>query len=210
MVCPVPPQITSPKAPRVSREVAVTRFLDAVISLMDTKPIPDISIQEIADTVGLNHGYVFRYFGTRLDLFSSVTDELADRALAAVTTEMNRRRDSGETSNPGDLSLIALGRPFTMKRMSVIQYLTTCGVPPARFGPKSRDMIETSVQTLLAQGMSHKMAKAQAFKISIMLWAQQALSESFGVTSEEATELFFLTVDEITHTDESEKRLGWK
>lgn len=210
MVCRVPPQMTSTKAPRVSREVAVTRFLDAVISLMDAKPIPDISIQEIADTVGLNHGYVFRYFGTRLDLFSSVTDELADRALAAITGEIDRRRESGEASNPGDLSLIALGRPFTMKRMAVIQYLTTCGVSPTRFGSKSRALTEKSVETLLAQGMSLKMAKAQAFKITTLLWAQQALSESLGVTPEEATELFFLTVDEITHTEESEKRLGWK
>lgn len=204
------PQTASGRSPRVSREIAVTRFLDAVIDLMDTKPIPDITIQEIADTVGLNHGYVFRYFGTRLDLFTAVTDELADRALSAVTSEMDRRLASGDARIPGDMSLIALGRPFTIKRMSVIQYLTTSGVAPERFGQKSRAMIETTVQTLVAQGMSHKMAQAQAFKISILLWAQNALADAFGVTPDEATDLLLLTIDEVNHTTEAEKRLGWK
>lgn len=204
------PQTPSGRSPRVSREIAVTRFLDAVIDLMDTKPIPDITIQEIADTVGLNHGYVFRYFGTRLDLFTAVTDELADRALSAVTSEMDRRLASGDARIPGDMSLIALGRPFTIKRMSVIQYLTTSGVAPDRFGQKSRAMIESTVQTLIAQGISHKMAQAQAFKISILLWAQNALADAFGVTPDEATDLLLLTIDEVNNTTEAEKRLGWK
>jgi AcrR family transcriptional regulator len=71
----------------VSRAEAVERFLEATISLLSTKPISDISVQEIADTAGLNHGYVFRYFGTRLDLFEAVTVEIAKRARAQIEAE---------------------------------------------------------------------------------------------------------------------------
>jgi AcrR family transcriptional regulator len=78
----------TPKNARVSRDQAIAKYLEGTITLLDTRTVSDITVQEIATAVGLNHGYVFRYFGTRLDLLVAVTDELADRALLAVRTEM--------------------------------------------------------------------------------------------------------------------------
>ena len=200
----------TPKAPRVSREKAVARFLEAIISLMDTRAVTDISVQEISKEVGLNHGYVSRYFGSRIGLFIAATDELADRILTLIQSEIERKQAQGEPIIPGDLSLIAVTRPLTMKRMTIIQYLTSSGVPPNRFGPRSRAIIETTVQALIDLGMSRKMAQSQAVKISILLWAQNALAESFGVAPDEVTDLLFVTIDEVRNTGESEKRLGWK
>lgn len=199
----------TPKSARVSRDQAIAKYLEGTITLLDTRTVSDITVQEIATAVGLNHGYVFRYFGTRLDLLVAVTDELADRALLAVRTEMERRVAEGVVMAPGDLSLIALSRPFTMKRMFLVQYLVSCGVSADRFGPKAREMIQTSVDTLLQQGLSLRMAQAQAIKVSVMLWAQVSLAAQMGVSSDEASDLFFLTVDELNHPQESEKRLGW-
>jgi len=199
----------TPKNLRVSRDQAIAKYLEGTITLLDTRTVSDITVQEIATAVGLNHGYVFRYFGTRLDLLVAVTDELADRALLAVRTEMERRVAENVVSPPGDLSLIALGRPFTMKRTFLVQYLVSCGVPAERFGPKAREMIQTSVDTLLEQGVSLRMAQAQAIKVSVMLWAQVSLAAQMGVSNEEATDLFFLTVDELNHSQDSDKRLGW-
>lgn len=199
----------TPKNVRVSRDEAIAKFLETTINLLDTRTVSDITVQEIATAVGLNHGYVFRYFGTRLDLLVAVTDELADRALLAVRTEMERRVAEGIVIPPGDLSLIGLGRPFTMKRAFLVQYLVSCGVPADRFGPKAREMIQTSIDTFVRQGLSPRMAQAQAIKVSIMLWAQISLAAQMGVSSEEANDLFFLTVDELNNPQESEKRLGW-
>jgi hypothetical protein len=70
-------------------------------------------------------------------------------------------------------------------------------------------MIQTSVDTLLQQGVSLRMAQAQAIKVSVMLWAQVSLAAQMGVSNEEATDLFFLTVDELNHSQDSDKRLGW-
>lgn len=199
----------TPKNVRVSRDEAIAKFLETTINLLDTRTVSDITVQEIATAVGLNHGYVFRYFGTRLDLLVAVTDELADRALLAVRAEMERRVAEGIVIPPGDLSLIGLGRPFTMKRAFLVQYLVSCGVPADRFGPKAREMIQTSIDTFVRQGISLRMAQAQAIKISVMLWAQISLAAQMGVSGEEANDLFFLTVDELNHPQESEKRLGW-
>jgi AcrR family transcriptional regulator len=199
----------TPKSVRVSRDQAIAKYLEGTIKLLDTRTVSDITVQEIATAVGLNHGYVFRYFGTRLDLLVAVTDELADRALLAVRTEMDRRVSEGIVIPPGDLSLIGLGRPFTMKRAFLVQYLVSCGVPAERFGPKAREMIQTSVDTFVRQGLSPRMAQAQAIKVSVMLWAQVSLAAQMGVTSEEANDLFFLTVDELNHSQDSDKRLGW-
>lgn len=199
----------TPKNVRVSRDEAIVKYLEATITLLDTRTVSDITVQEIATAVGLNHGYVFRYFGTRLDLLVAVTDELADRALLAVRTEMERRVAEDVVAPLGDLSLIALGRPFTMKRAFLVQYLVSCGVPADRFGSKAREMIQTSIDTFVRQGLSPRMAQAQSIKISVMLWAQISLAAQMGVSSEEANDLFFLTVDELNHPQESEKRLGW-
>jgi AcrR family transcriptional regulator len=203
-------EVSSPKAARVSRETAVARFLEAIITLMDTRAVTDISVQEISKEVGLNHGYVSRYFGTRIGLFIAATDELADRILTLIQSETERKQVQGEPKIPADLSLIAATRPLTMKRMTIIQYLTSSGVPPDRFGPRTRAITETTVQALLEQGMSRKMAQSQAVKISILLWAQNALADSFGVSPEEVTDLLFVTIDEVLNTAASEIRLGWK
>lgn len=199
----------TPKNVRVSRDEAIAKFLETTINLLQTRTVSDITVQEIAAAVGLNHGYVFRYFGSRLDLLVAVTDELADRALFAVRTEMERRVAEDVVTPLGDLSLVGLGRPFTMKRAFLVQYLVSCGVSAERFGPKAREMNQTTVDTLTQQGLSPRMAQAQAIKISVMLWAQISLAAQMGVSNEEANDLFFLTVDELNHPQESEKRLGW-
>ena len=89
------------KPVRFSRAAATQKFLDATISLIAKKPIPDISLQEIAEITGLNHGYVFRYFGTRIDLFTAVTDELARLAQSGANTQANVNRSFSTSSHAG-------------------------------------------------------------------------------------------------------------
>ena len=89
------------KPVRFSRAAATQKFLDATISLIAKKPIPDISLQEIAEITGLNHGYVFRYFGTRIDLFTAVTDELARLAQLGANTQASVNRSFSTSLHAG-------------------------------------------------------------------------------------------------------------
>ena len=194
---------------RYSRAQATQMFLDASIALIDTKPVPDITVQEIATMVGLNHGYVHRYFGTRLDLFTAVADELARLLLDSVSAEQERRAATGEERAPFDQSLIALARPLALKRQHVIQYLLSAGVDPARFGEESRAIIELGTQQLISVGMNPRMATAQAIKTNVLLWAREALTPSFGLSDAEINDVLTLTLTELANADALNKQLGW-
>ncbi|CAB4614915.1 unannotated protein [freshwater metagenome] len=200
---------TIPKPIRYSRAQATQMFLDASIELIDTKPIPDITVQEIATMVGLNHGYVHRYFGTRVDLFTAVADELARLLLDSVSAEQERRTNAGDQREPFDQSLIALARPLALKRLHVIQYLLAAGVDPARFGEESRAIIELGTQQLISIGMSPRMATAQAIKTNVLLWAREALTPSFGLNDAEVDDVAALTLIELANADALSKQLGW-
>ena len=156
---------TDTKKSRVSKEAAVQLFLDATIALLKEKPILDITLQDIANQAGLNHGYVFRYFGTRLDLFFAVTEELARLAEHAVTTEIERRLHVGEAVIPLNFSVAEVGRAYLRQRQAVIQYLVTAGVDPARFSETSRKTTEYFAQQFVTLGMNERMAITQATKL---------------------------------------------
>ena len=200
----------SSKPVRVSREEATQKFLDATIALLEKKPIPDISLHEIAEATGLNHGYVFRYFGTRLDLFAAVTDELARLATQAGVEELRRRKEAGEDPLALNLSAINLGRVHTNKRQKVMQYLVSCGVPPARFATQSRALISVAQNQLETMGMHPRMAQAQAVKIIVLIWANDYLLDIFGISAEESADVLSLTLDEISNHKATTKRVGWK
>lgn len=200
---------TDTKKSRVSKEAAVQLFLSATISLLNEKPILDITLQDIADRAGLNHGYVFRYFGTRLDLFFAVTEELAQLAEHAVTTEIERRLQVGETVIPLNFSVAEVGRAYLRQRQAVIQYLVTAGVDPTRFSETSRKTTEYFAQQFVNLGMNERMAITQATKLSILLWAEGSVASIFGVRENEADDIRALSLDMIVNANDISNRLGW-
>ncbi|MEI8161328.1 MAG: TetR/AcrR family transcriptional regulator [Actinomycetes bacterium] len=200
---------TDTKKSRVSKEAAVQLFLDATIALLKEKPILDITLQDIANQAGLNHGYVFRYFGTRLDLFFAVTEELARLAEHAVTTEIERRLHVGEAVIPLNFSVAEVGRAYLRQRQAVIQYLVTAGVDPARFSETSRKTTEYFAQQFVTLGMNERMAITQATKLSILLWAEGSVASIFGVSKNEAEDIRALSLDMIVNANDTSKRLGW-
>ena len=200
---------TDTKKSRVSKEAAVQLFLDATIALLKEEPILDITLQDIADRAGLNHGYVFRYFGTRLDLFFAVTEELAQLAEHAVTTEIERRLQVGEAVIPLNFSVAEVGRAYLRQRQAVIQYLVTAGIDPTRFSETSRKTTEYFAQQFVNLGMNERMAITQATKLSILLWAEGSVASIFGVRKNEADDIRALSLDMIVNANDISKRLGW-
>lgn len=200
---------TDTKKSRVSKEAAVQLFLGATISLLKEKPILDITVQDIADRADLNHGYVFRYFGTRLDLFFAVSEELAQLAENAVTNEIERRLQVGEAVIPLNFSLAEVGLTYLRQRQAVIQYLVTAGVDPTRFSETSRKTTDYFAQQFVNLGMNERMAVTQATKLSILLWAEGSVASIFGVRKNEADDIRALSLDMIVNANDISKRLGW-
>lgn len=194
---------------RVSRAEAVQRFLEAAISLIDQKPISDISVQEIADTAGLNHGYVFRYFGTRIDLLIAVTEELARRAKAVTLAESQKREIELSKVARMDLTLLATGQQFRQMRMRVVMYLISCGVDAKIFGPETRLVSMQMADELQKLGISRRTAEALALRSSILIFASNFLSDAFGLTQQDIEDGQRVSLNEIAQAHDIEKVLGW-
>lgn len=193
----------------MSRAEAVQRFLEAAISLIDQKPISDISVQEIADTAGLNHGYVFRYFGTRIDLLIAVTEELARRAKAVTLAESQKREIELSKVARMDLTLLATGQQFRQMRMRVVMYLISCGVDAKIFGPETRLVSMQMADELQKLGISRRTAEALALRSSILIFASNFLSDAFGLTQQDIEDGQRVSLNEIAQASDIEKVLGW-
>lgn len=194
---------------RVSRAEAVERFLEATISLLSTKPISDISVQEIADTAGLNHGYVFRYFGTRLDLLIAVTEELAKRAKAVTLAESQKREIESPKVVRLDLKLLEAGQEARQKRMRLIMYLISCGVDAEIFGPETRLVSMQMADELQKLGISRRTAEALALRSGVLLFASNFLGGVFGLNLQDIEDGRNLSLYEIAQANNIQKALGW-
>lgn len=197
------------KPKRYSRAEATRMFLDAATDLIGVKPLPDITMQELADTVGLNHGYVHRYFGTRLDLFAAVADDLSRQIVEIVGAEQQRRIEVGGSPGPLDRTLLDLALPFMEKRSGLVQYLIICGVPQERFAGSTRMQIQLAIDNLMALGISERMATAQAIKMTSLLWAGSTIATAFGVTDSEIADVEAMSFAEIGAAKALGKSLGW-
>jgi len=194
---------------RVSRAEAIQRFLDTTISLLSTKPITDITVQEISDSAGLNHGYVFRYFGTRLDLLEAVTIELAQRARAQVEAAAEKRRKTPSKIVTMDLQLIAAGQELTQLRMRVVMYLISCGVDAKKFAHESKQNILLFADYCESLGMSRRMAEATAVRSSALIFTNNFMADAFGLTKQDVQDGLALSFNEIARTKKTQKELGW-
>jgi AcrR family transcriptional regulator len=197
------------KPKRYSRAEATRMFIDAASKAMDKKPLPDITMQEIADNIGLNHGYVHRYFGTRLDLFAAVADDLSQKIVDVVTTEQQRRGNAGESSGSLDNSLVELARPFFSKRGKLVQYLIICGVPQKRFAESTRLQIQLAADNLMTLGVNERMATALAIKLTALIWANGSYVDALGVTKNEVADVEALAFAELRLATKTSKELGW-
>jgi AcrR family transcriptional regulator len=166
-------------------------------------------MQEIADKISLNHGYVHRYFGTRLDLFAAVADDLSQKIVDVVTAEQQRRGAAGEGTGALDNSLVELARPYFSKRGKIVQYLIICGVPQKRFAESTRLQIQLAVENLMAAGVNERMATAQAIKLTVLIWENGSYVEALGVTKAEVADVEALSFAEIRLAAKTSKELGW-
>ncbi len=198
-----------PASSRVSRPQAIRRFLDATILLLSTKPISDITVQEISDTAGLNHGYVFRYFGTRLDLLEAVTVELAQRSRTQVDAAAEKRKKTPSKIVTMDMQLIAAGQELTQLRMRVVMYLISCGVDAKKFAHESKQNILLFADYCESLGMSRRMAEATAVRSSALIFTNNFMAEAFGLTKQDVQDGLKLSFNEIARAKKTQKELGW-
>jgi AcrR family transcriptional regulator len=157
----------------------------------------------------LNHGYVFRYFGTRIDLLIAVTEELAQRAKAVTLAEAQKREVESSKVARMDLTLLATGQEFRQKRMRVVMYLISCGVDAKIFGPETRLVSMQMADELQKLGISRRTAEALALRSGVLVFASNFLNEAFGLTQQDIEDGQKISLNEIAQARDIEKVLGW-
>ena len=73
---------SAPRARKISKPMAMARFIEVTIDLLETLPIAEVSDHLIADTAQISRSSIYRYFNTRLELFDLVLDTLIQNYLA--------------------------------------------------------------------------------------------------------------------------------
>lgn len=193
---------TEPKS-RIRRPEAEQALISAVIELMDSRPIADITIHQIAHVAGVNFGYINRYFETRHNLFAVTTDVLADAGIAqfseSIATPQTNIQESTKAIVRADLETGRIAvTPIGVKRLQLIQYLVAAGVPAVRFVPKSKEVIDSIVSSMTKLGLDEELAHARALHVISMLWAKATLGPVLGFTGDElenAFMTFFMNLD---------------
>jgi AcrR family transcriptional regulator len=180
---------------RIRRPDAEQALIGAVIELMDTLPIADITIHQIAQVAGVNFGYINRYFESRHNLFATASDVLADIGMAQLHTPIESSPSNSRGSKKY-FSLTEIGpnriavTPIGVKRLQLIQYLVSAGVPADRFVPKSKEVIDSAVSAAIQVGFSPEVARSRVLHVISLLWAKATLGPVFGVTGDELESAF--------------------
>ena len=195
---------------RVSRQDAEKALIDAVIKLVDTTPIADITIHELAHEAGVNFGYINRYFESRLNLFAAASDELADRGLdqmrnitsTAKTIDGPKSKDLSQSDLETSRQVLI---PIGVKRLMIVQFLVSSGVPAERFVKKSQEVLTASVEATSQAGLEPEIARARIIHGIAMMWSAATLGPILGLTSQELYDSYALFFATVTATEKPSK-----
>lgn len=183
---------------RTSKADAKLAIIKAVIKLLDTQPITEITAQEIAEEAGVSYTYINRYFATNINLFAEVTDTLADiakdKSFDTINKFIRKQKESPTKISVAELEQTRLATlPIAMKRLWLVQYLVATGVPADRFVAKSKESFESAVALAEQLGFDRATARARIIYFITMTWIEASLTPFFGFTSEEINNAFAMT-----------------
>ena len=183
---------------RTSKADAKLAIIKAVIKLLDTQPITDITTQEIAEEAGVNYTYINRYFVTIMNLYAEVTDTLADiardKSFDTINKFIRKQKETPTKISFAELDQTRLATlPIAMKRLWLVQYLVATGVPADRFVAKSKEAFESAIALAEQLGFDQATARTRIIYFITMTWIEASLTPVFGLTSEEINKAFAMT-----------------
>lgn len=197
----------SPRAPQIPKARATTLFIEAVITLLETQPIADISDQLIADTAGINRATIYRHFGTRNDLLNAVIVELSGRWLTRAEDLFAMPVQSGFPRLDLDF-----GTPFLRlgaKLFGIGNYLTAANYESDRVKECFTKINDVWIRLFESSGMSPRMAQTLALKWLALNLARDTAAKLTNITAEDVIDVEALVLAETQNYKIIETKLGW-
>jgi AcrR family transcriptional regulator len=186
--------------PRLRRAEAEQIIEAAALRLLAERPVDEVTNDVIAEETGLNHSYVSRYYGNRVNLLTHLTDVLADRIAAEVPADV-----------PIQLPAL-LADPRFHLRNRIVLHLVGKGVPSQRFyerGLLSRESIKGRLMRL--HQVDERIATALATQVFYSLVGAAFLGHGFdqSVPVDEYNDVIALAFAEILNADTLRRTLNW-
>jgi len=199
---------TRPKRePQIPKAQATKLFIEAVIELLETRPIADISDQLIADTAGINRATIYRHFGSRFELLDAVVVELTNQWLVLAEDLV------AAPPRPGFPGLtLDFGAPFLhlgAKLFGVGNYLTAASYQSDQVKECFTKIIDTWIRLLESSGMTPRMARAIAVKWLALNLARDTASTLTNIKIDDVIDVQALALAEARNYQNTEIELGW-
>ena len=170
---------------KISRDDAVERFLGATATLLCSKTPAELTLADIAGQADVSQHYIYRFFGTRLDLLIEVSDLLASRAREALQREISSKEFHFT-------QLVELCRSLCAQRIHLLQYLAIQGVPESRFQDGNRKIYTCISQYFKNTGVLPARALSNGVVLLAFIHAEISLLPTFDLQLEELADLFAL------------------
>ena len=199
---------TRPKrAPQIPKAQATKLFIAAVIDLLETRPIGDISDQLIADTAGINRATIYRHFGTRFELLDAVVSELTQQRLATAS-EAASSADSdqlGFEQKPPLAKILPRGQMI----FQLAAYLSAQNYQSDSLRASMSSLSDWWIEHLERLGVPTRMAQTLAFKNMTLSLARASAADLFALPDDTFTDIEALALVEIANFELSAEKLGW-
>ena len=195
------------RSPRVAKAVAMSRFIEAVLEHLGSRPIVEITDQLIADTAGINRASLYRYFATRDQLFDAVLSQLTDEWMQVATSNPPPKIDGGDVM--GLPKLFSSLMHSTQRIFEVIAYLTGSGYRSAQIETSLATVVGEWVKIMTSYGIEPRVANAFAIKNLALNFTQVAVRPVFDIQPGAIADVAALTLVELTNHQLSTEKLGW-
>jgi len=195
------------RAPQIPKARATKLFIEAVIELLETRPIADISDQLIADTAGINRATIYRHFGTRFELIDAVIAELTQQRLAIAAETAS----SANSNGPGLEEKPPLARILRRGQMifQLAAYLSAQNYQSDDLRASMSSLSEWWIEHLERLGVPSRMAQTLAFKNMTLSLARASAADLFALPDDVIADIEALALVEIANFELSAEKLGW-
>jgi AcrR family transcriptional regulator len=200
---------TRPKrAPQIPKAQATKLFIEAVIELLETRPIADISDQLIADTAGINRATIYRHFGTPFELLDAVVVELTQQRLATASKTVSSADSDGLGFE--EKPLLARILPRGQMIFQLAAYLSAQNYQSDSLRASMRSLSDWWIEHLERLGVPARMAQTLAFKNMALSLARASAADLFVLPADTFADIEALALVEIANFELSAEQLGWE
>lgn len=201
------PSTKPTRAPQIPKAQATKLFIEAVIELLETRPIGDISDQLIADTAGINRATIYRHFGTRFELLDAVVAELTEQRLANAS-EVVASADSEELGSQQKPPLARI-LPRGQMIFQLAAYLSAQNYQSEKLRASMGSLSDWWIEHLERLGVPTRMAKTLTFKNMALSLARASAADLFALTDDTFADIEALALVEVANFELSAETLGW-